>query len=133
MARKWQNLAAIRRKSIALPRTSDVSHSDIANVDKGFFVVYTSDGIRFVIPLNFLKNDIFKELLDMAENEYGLQNDGPIRLPINGTFMQYTMSIIKSHMRKDVEKGLRMVVTSWQCLPNSNRHFERFQTQLLVC
>ncbi|GJT33502.1 auxin responsive SAUR protein [Tanacetum coccineum] len=45
--------------------------------------------------LGYLKNDLFQELLEMAEEEYGLQRDGPIRLPLRADFMQYTISHIE--------------------------------------
>ncbi|MBA0766502.1 hypothetical protein Gotri_015536 [Gossypium trilobum] len=55
MARKWQKLAAIGRRRI----TSSL-------VDKGHFVIYTIDQKRFVIPLAYLRNTIFVELLKMS-------------------------------------------------------------------
>ena len=49
--------------------------------DKGHFVVYTTDKRRFVVPLMYLNNEIFRELLKMSEDEFELPNDGPITLP----------------------------------------------------
>ncbi|GKA62195.1 auxin-responsive protein [Tanacetum coccineum] len=129
MARKWQNLVAQRRKKISLPRAANCNDTTI--VDKGCFVVYSSDRVRFMIPINYLKNDIFQELLEMAEEEYGLQRDGPIRLPLKAVFMQSTISHIERQMSKEHEDELR--INSWKCLSTSNMQFEQFQTQLLVC
>lgn len=83
MTRKWQNLATLR------------SNNRMDIFDKGCFVVYTSDEMRFVVPLNYLKNDIFQELLEIAEEEYGSQSGGPIRLPFKATFIQYKVSLIE--------------------------------------
>ncbi|PWA53875.1 Auxin responsive SAUR protein [Artemisia annua] len=131
MARKWQNLAALRRKRIALPRAVNVN--DATTVDKGCFVVYSCDEVRFVIPIDYLKNDLFQELLEMAEEEYGSQRDGPIRLPLKAAFMQYTISHIERQISKELEEELRITITSWKCLCTSNMQFEQVQTHLLVC
>ncbi|GKB18531.1 auxin-responsive protein [Tanacetum coccineum] len=131
MARKWQNLAALGRKRIAPPRAVNVNDTTI--VDKGCFVVYSCDGVRFVIPIDYLKNDLFQELLEMAEEEYGLQRDGPIKLPLKAAFMQYTILHIERQISKELEEELRITITSWKCLSTSNMQFEQFQTQLLVC
>ena len=48
--------------------------------EKGHLVVYSSDNRRLVIPLVYLNNEIFRELLQMFE-EFGIQNEGPIILP----------------------------------------------------
>ncbi|KAI3781012.1 hypothetical protein L2E82_11011 [Cichorium intybus] len=117
--RKWQNLAAVRRKRMAVPRAAD-SGGCAAFSDKGCFVVYTSDEIRFVVPLDYLKNDIFQELLKMAVEEYGSQNDGPIRLPFKANFMQYTVSLIERQIGKDLEQELLTTISSWRCLSSSN-------------
>ena len=131
MARKWQNLVAQRRKRISLPRAANFNDTTI--VDKGCFVVYTSDGVRLVIPIGYLKNELFQELLEMAEEEYGLQRDGPIRLPLRSDFMQYTISHIERQTSKEVEEELRINITSWRCLSTSDMQFEQVQTHLLVC
>nr|GEX37586.1 auxin responsive SAUR protein [Tanacetum cinerariifolium] len=128
MARKWQNLVAQRRKKISLPRAANCNDTTI--VDKGCFVVYSSDRVRFMIPIDYLKNDIFQELLEMAEEEYGLQRDGPIRLPLKAVFMQSTISHIERQMSKEHEDELRITINSWKCLSTSNMQFEQFPTQL---
>ncbi|MFS8025260.1 putative small auxin-up RNA [Helianthus anomalus] len=56
IARKSQEIATVRRKSIASTKA-----------EKGHFVVYTLDGRRFVFPLTHLKTYIFRELLTMSE------------------------------------------------------------------
>ncbi|XP_010549559.1 PREDICTED: auxin-responsive protein SAUR66, partial [Tarenaya hassleriana] len=73
MARKWQQRAVLRRKRIASARSS--------TVERGCFVVYTSDKRRFVLPITYLTESIFQELLKMSEDEFGLPGNGPITLP----------------------------------------------------
>ncbi|MCD9559575.1 hypothetical protein HAX54_017625 [Datura stramonium] len=50
-------------------------------VEKGHFVVYTTDQARFSIPLAYLLNEIIRQLLNMSEEEFGLPSGGPITLP----------------------------------------------------
>ncbi|RVW48237.1 Auxin-responsive protein SAUR65 [Vitis vinifera] len=81
MARKWQKMAAMRRKRISLPRTDEVLDADRCSTssvaDKGHFVVCSADKKRFVIPLVYLNNEIFRGLLQVSEEEFGIQITGP--------------------------------------------------------
>ncbi|KAI3446316.1 hypothetical protein Pfo_002981 [Paulownia fortunei] len=97
MARQWQKFAALRPKQITFPRSTEdtESCSSSSTVDKGHFVAYTSDQTRFVIPLAYLQSDIFRELLKIAEEEYGLPRDGPITLPCDPVFMEYALALIR--------------------------------------
>ncbi|KAK2637478.1 hypothetical protein Ddye_032270 [Dipteronia dyeriana] len=72
MARKWQRVAALRRKRISLPKV-DTS----AVTDKGHFVVYTTDGRRFTFPISYLSNLFFQQLLRMSKEEFSLPSIGP--------------------------------------------------------
>ena len=75
MARKWQKFAAMQRKRISFPRNgSDAdscSTSSSSTVEKGHFVVYTTDQARFVVPLAYLENEVIRKLLSMSEEEFG--------------------------------------------------------------
>ncbi|MBA0586800.1 hypothetical protein Gorai_017524 [Gossypium raimondii] len=93
MARKWQKLDAIGRRRI----TSSL-------VDKGHFVIYTIDQKRFVIPLAYLRNTIFVELLKMSEEEFGLPSDGPITLPCDSVAMNYILSLLQRSLAKKERK-----------------------------
>ncbi|XP_074314611.1 auxin-responsive protein SAUR66-like [Silene latifolia] len=83
MARKWQRIAIASRKRISWPRPV---------TDEGYFVVYTTDGRR--------------ELLRMAEEEFGIAASEPITLPCESSIMEYIMSMIEKHMAKDLVKAL---------------------------
>ncbi|XVE93951.1 hypothetical protein REPUB_Repub01dG0238300 [Reevesia pubescens] len=119
LARKWKKLAAIRRKRITFSRTSDVvdtnSCSTSSVVEKGHFVVYSADEERFVLPLEYLKNEIVMELFNLAEEELGLPGNGLLILPCNATFMEYVITLIKRKPSKDVEKALIMSIASGRC------------------
>ncbi|KAA8546156.1 hypothetical protein F0562_020950 [Nyssa sinensis] len=139
MARKWQRMAAIRRKRISLPAGtnkdvdtgSSCSSSSVAY--KGHFVVYTADRRRFLFPLAYLNNYIFKEMLKMSEEEFGLPSDGPITLPCDAAFMDYVVSLVQSRPTEDIQKALLMSIATSRCsLPCSLQQLQTSQ-QLLVC
>ena len=137
MARKWQMVAAIGRKRISLQRskrdldTEYCSTSLMAN--KGHFVVYSSDRRRYVIPLAYLNTEIFREPLQMSEEEFGIQTDGPIILPCDSIFTDYIISCIQRGVAKDLERALVMSIASSNC--SSSSHFLHGQNneQLLLC
>ncbi|KAK9051899.1 hypothetical protein SSX86_028527 [Deinandra increscens subsp. villosa] len=59
MARKW-------------PKEYTKSSCNDRMANKGHFVVYTTDKIRFVMPLRYLNTKVFRELLSISEDEFGL-------------------------------------------------------------
>ncbi|XWS67665.1 hypothetical protein CRYUN_Cryun04dG0025400 [Craigia yunnanensis] len=138
MARKWQKIAAIGRKIIASARTNrKMVAANLSNkssvVDKGWFVIYTIDKRRFVIPLAFLSNSIFCELFKMSEEEFGLPSDGPITLPCDSVVMNYIVCLLKRGLAKDLERAVLNSITSYRC--SSDAYFNQGHTdqQSLVC
>ncbi|XAR64250.1 hypothetical protein NMG60_11024520 [Bertholletia excelsa] len=89
VARKWRELAK-RRSAVA---------------EKGHFVVYSTDKQRFVVPLVCLSSHAFKELLRMAEEEFGLPADGPIMLPCDGSTLEYVLAVLRGRASAEVEKA----------------------------
>ena len=130
MARKWQKVVAMKRKRISLPRADLVLDADCCSTsvvaDKGHFVVYSSDRRRFVIPLAYLNNEIFTELLQMSEEEFGIQSEGPIILPCDSALMDYAISFIQHGVAKDLERALIMSITSSNC--SSSAYFHQGQS-----
>ena len=88
-----------RRVTSTRPKTKRVA-------DKGHFVVYTMDGRRFMLPLFYLKSEVFRDLFRMAEEEFGVPSDGPITLPCDSVFMEYAMFLIRSHTFVDLKHTL---------------------------
>ncbi|KDP29984.1 hypothetical protein JCGZ_18751 [Jatropha curcas] len=119
LTRKWQKIAAIRRKQIALPQTirntytSSCSTSPMA--EKGHFVVYSDDQKRFLLPLEYLNNEIIRQLFDMAEEEFGLPTTGHITLPCDAEVMEYAIALIKQNVNTDVQRALLMSIASSFC------------------
>lgn len=64
---------------------------------KGHFVVYVGDEMkRFVVPTSYLKNPMFQQLLEKAEEEYGFDNQNGIVLPCDEpTFERLTAFLAK--------------------------------------
>ncbi|XP_019051513.1 PREDICTED: auxin-responsive protein SAUR67-like [Nelumbo nucifera] len=118
MARKWQKLAAIGRRRISSTRTKlqrDADECIEMVAVKDHFVVYTADKRRFVIPLAYLNNPIFIELLRMSEQEFGLSSNGPITLPCDSAFAEYIISMLQRRPSRDLEKALVMTLSTCRC------------------
>ncbi|KAJ0964012.1 hypothetical protein J5N97_029134 [Dioscorea zingiberensis] len=109
MARKWQKVASLGRR-ISSPRADECSDFDACSTssvpEKGHFFVYSSEGKRFMVPLAYLDNDIFKELLKISVEEFGLAGNGPITLPCDAVSMEYVLSLLRRGVSKEVERAL---------------------------
>ncbi|XXG71852.1 hypothetical protein AAC387_Pa07g1082 [Persea americana] len=130
-------VAAIgRRRRIMLPRTGSSKNSTTigkSRPEKGNFVVYTADGRRFAVPLSYLENPIFIELLKMSEEEFGLPGNGPIKLPCDGVFMDYVMSLVERCVCEEVEKALVISMGTGRCWYSSSLlQQEQANQQILV-
>ncbi|KAJ1693026.1 hypothetical protein LUZ63_009724 [Rhynchospora breviuscula] len=103
----WQRIAALGRKRLhtKLPY-EERDQSTSLHAEKGHFVLYTADGKRFVIPLDYLNTRIVMQLFQLSEEEFGYTVDGPITLPCEGAFMEYTLGLIKKGMSEEVERAL---------------------------
>ena len=137
MARKWQKMAALARKRISLQRINKGVNEDCCSTssvaDKGHFVVYSSDRKRFVIPLAYLNSEIFRELFQMSEEEFGIQSAGPIILPCDSVFLDYVISFIQRGVAKELERALIMSIAPSNCSYSSYFHQEQTNEQLLLC
>ncbi|XP_039139110.1 auxin-responsive protein SAUR68-like [Dioscorea cayenensis subsp. rotundata] len=135
MARKWQKVAAMARM-ISSPRVND--HSDFSAcstssvAEKGHFNVYTLEGKRFMIPLAYLNNAVFKELLKISEEEFGLPGDGPITLPCDAVSMEYVLSMLRRGVSQEVERALLSSIFSTGPSTCSNFSVQNNQ-QLTIC
>ncbi|XP_028777703.1 auxin-responsive protein SAUR61-like [Neltuma alba] len=124
MARKWQKRAASGRISYPGGRDSSDHDGNGWAANKGHFVVYSTDRKRFVVPIEYLRRKVVKELLRLSEEEFGLARNGPITLPIDGTMLEYVMSLVGERVPEDVEKALISFSTMSTChaLPCSPHH-----------
>ncbi|XP_031285666.1 auxin-responsive protein SAUR68-like [Pistacia vera] len=137
MAMKWRKAAVEGRKRILFQRASSFANLNGSNTsyvaNKGQFVVYTTDCRRFVIPLPFLNNDIFRELMKMSEEAFGLPSDGPITLPCDSFFFEYMVSLIRGSVVKNQDKLKPMSVVTSCCSLSSSLQQEPRHQNVLVC
>ncbi|KAL0348537.1 UNVERIFIED_CONTAM: Auxin-responsive protein SAUR64 [Sesamum angustifolium] len=105
MAKKWRKYAALQRKRISLNRDGlESCCTSLPVADKGHFAVYTADHRRFVLPLAYLNNSLFRQLLKMSEEEYGLPSNGPIVLPCDWLFMDCAICLIRQGRAGDLQE-----------------------------
>ncbi|KAI9127783.1 hypothetical protein K1719_000776 [Acacia pycnantha] len=126
MARKWQKKTASGR-IISYPTIRRDSSSWATN--KGHFVVYSMDQKRFVVPIEYLSKKVVKELLSWSEEEFGPERNGPITLPIDGTMLEYVISLVAEHVTEDVEKALISISSNSSC---SSHHLHLTQQPIII-
>uniref|UniRef100_A0A0E0LKG8 Auxin-responsive protein n=1 Tax=Oryza punctata TaxID=4537 RepID=A0A0E0LKG8_ORYPU len=63
---------------------------------RGHFAAYTRDGSRFFIPIACLASDIFQELLNTAEEEFGSPGGRPIVLPCSADRLDQILAAFRS-------------------------------------
>lgn len=129
IAKKWQKLASISRKTIMFSRNVDGDLDDgrctttlSSMVEKGHFVIYTADQQRFVMPLACLDNNIMRKLFKMSEEEFGTPSDRPITMPCDASFMEYVVTLIRRGVSKDFEKALLKSIDTSRCSVSSSFH-----------
>ncbi|XP_031391053.1 auxin-induced protein X15-like [Punica granatum] len=67
---------AIRFPRIAHGKQMPRRATEGSDIPKGYFAVYVGVGQkkRFVVPISYLKNPTFQELLSQAEEEFGFDH-----------------------------------------------------------
>ncbi|GKV49534.1 hypothetical protein SLEP1_g56280 [Rubroshorea leprosula] len=64
---------------------------------KGHFVVYVGDELRrYVVPLAFLKNSSFQQLLEKAAEEFGFDSQNAIVLSCDESTIQQVLAASSS-------------------------------------
>lgn len=66
-------------------------------------MVYSKDNSRFILPLCYLNHPIFRVLLEMSEEEYGLTVCGPLRIPCEKEFLEFILCLL---MRNGDDKAV---------------------------
>ncbi|XP_037435729.1 auxin-responsive protein SAUR36-like [Triticum dicoccoides] len=127
LVRKWQ-----RVKQVA-SRDDEVCCTTSPVADKGHCAIYTADGRRFEVPLEYLGTTVFGELLRMSQEEFGFTCDGRITLPFDAAVMEYVMCLLSRNASEEVERALlSSVVMPCQYLSCTVPHVTLHQ-QLAVC
>ena len=68
-----------------------------------------------MVPLAYLKSNVFRELLRMSEDEFGYRGDGPIILPCDAALLEYALSVLRSRVSKDLERELFSSLLTHHC------------------
>ncbi|CAI0545261.1 unnamed protein product [Linum tenue] len=106
MVSKLRKIAVTRRMGNSVS-SSLLSASFSSDDRRGYFVVYTVDKTRYVLPLKYLKSEVVMEILRMSEEEFGFSTDKPIVLPFNTTVMDQIISLLSS--QQDGDGGIEQV------------------------
>lgn len=137
MARKWQKMAVGNRKRISYPprNHNNIVHMHYSSTaNKGHFVVYSVDHKRFEVPLKYLSTNVFRELLNWSEEEFGLPSNGPITLPCDSVFLDYVISLIRERVPEEVEKALitSMVACHHEASSSSSRGLRQSNEPMII-
>lgn len=73
-----------------------------------------------MVPLACLTNHVFRKLLEMSEEEYGLSSNGPIIVPCDSALLEYVVTLIRRGESKTSEKVLLNAVNSNRSLFSSS-------------
>ena len=66
--------------------------------------MYSNDRKRFTIPLVWLRtDDVLQDLLRMAEDEFGLLDDG---LPFDAVIMEEVVALLRRRGSRNLEEAL---------------------------
>ncbi|KAJ8768966.1 hypothetical protein K2173_023961 [Erythroxylum novogranatense] len=135
IARKFQRIATLKRKRLSIHRSNSnrnvASPNESSFAGRGQFVAYSIDEKRFVLPLAYLNKSIFRELLKISEEVFGLPREGPIRLPFHSEFMGYVLLLIQRGLSKDMENALLVSMETSCCSMLIN--FQKECTAAITC
>ena len=100
--KKWKKLAVAPKgnsKSIKfLKRTLSLSNTSSAlygSVPKGFLALCIGEEMkRFVIPMEYLSHRAFGILLREAEEEFGFEQEGVLRIPCDVSVFENILEIV---------------------------------------
>ncbi|XP_037442973.1 auxin-responsive protein SAUR36-like [Triticum dicoccoides] len=105
LAKKWQRVEALGRKRLTV--SAKIDQDCCSSVPpKGRCVMYTSDGRRFKVLLEYLSMTVFSELLRISQEEFGFRSDGKITLPCDAAVMEYVMCLLRRNASAEVKSAL---------------------------
>ncbi|CAL5210444.1 unnamed protein product [Lathyrus oleraceus] len=75
---------------------NDVSISNVDIVPKGFLAVCVGKELkRFIIPMDYLKHQAFEVLLHEAEEEFGFQQEGVLKIPCQVSMFEKILKVVE--------------------------------------
>ncbi|XXG57958.1 hypothetical protein AAC387_Pa04g0396 [Persea americana] len=108
--KKWRKLAsapkpinstskgiAFLKRTLSFTDGSSISSvSSDATIPKGFLAVSVGEELkRFVIPTEYLGHKAFRMLLREAEEEFGFQQEGVLRIPCEVSVFEKILKVIR--------------------------------------
>lgn len=103
IVRLHQLLKRWKRAALA-PKPGKNNNGGGASVPKGFFAVCVGEEMRrFVIPTEYLGHWAFEQLLRKAEEEFGFQHEGALRIPCD---VEVFEGILRLVGRKDEKAAM---------------------------
>ncbi|KAL6859186.1 hypothetical protein ACP4OV_018188 [Aristida adscensionis] len=112
LSKKWPGMGAIGRRRVAAAAAAAAADKEtnqscsLVVAGKGNFVVYSSDGRRFEIPLACLGTTFFAELLKLSQESGFAAGERRITLPCDAAVMEYVMCLLRREASEDVERAL---------------------------
>lgn len=68
-----------------------------------------------MVPLAYLNTFIFRELLQMSEEEFGLPSHGPIVMPCDVALMAHVVSVLRRRAPLEAEKAIIGAIAGARC------------------
>ncbi|KAG8069737.1 hypothetical protein GUJ93_ZPchr0006g46023 [Zizania palustris] len=97
LLKKWKRLALAPK----------ARKNNGAVVPKGFFAVFVGEEMRrFVIPTEYLGHWAFEKLLSKAEEEFGFQHEGALRIPCDVEVFEGILRLV-SRKEEEEEEAVR--------------------------
>lgn len=88
--------SSLRKRTSSLSGDDD-DESPPSDVPEGFLAVYVgSERQRFVISANYLKHQMFKEVLEKSAEEYGYEHKGGLPIACDVAYFEHLLWSIKS-------------------------------------
>jgi len=73
-----------------------ISNSNVDIVPKGFLAVCVGKELkRFIIPMDYLKHQAFEVLLQEAEEEFGFQQEGVLKIPCQVSMFEKILKVVE--------------------------------------
>ncbi|XP_044472440.1 auxin-responsive protein SAUR71-like [Mangifera indica] len=111
MLKKWRKLAnSSKTRTQFLKRTLSLSENSVCEasssvVPKGFLAVCVGDELkRFIIPTEYLSRQAFHILLREAEEEFGFQQTGVLRIPCQVSVFENILKLVEERKDKFFEE-----------------------------
>lgn len=83
--------------------------------EKGHFVVYTTDGKRFMIPLAYLDCHVLQQLFKISEDEFGMSSNNPITMPCDAVMFESMIIRLRQCLFKNWIKKLVRFIAPASC------------------